>query len=128
MNPAYPMPRTGDVLSRPTPFGLINHVGVLVGFDAVLQNTPNMGEHVTTFQAFAGGYPVQVQRTNVDPSLVQLRTRKILARPQKYNLFHRNCEDTVYEVVTGVARSPQVLWGLFLAGLAFLLFLALRKR
>lgn len=104
----FAIPAIGDFLINQKMYGTVNHVGVLVGPDIVLQNTPSNGEHVCTLYEFSAGQPVSVHPTGADHISVLERTRKILAAPQKYNAFKRNCEHTAYEVAWGAAKSPQV--------------------
>jgi hypothetical protein len=110
MNNYQPAINVGDFLSRPKALGLINHFGLVIARDRVLQNTPEKGEHVTTMQEFASGKPVTVQPTGVHPSLVSSRAREILDNPQKYSLFNRNCEHTAHDAAYGKAKSPMLFW------------------
>ncbi len=123
------IPSIGDLLIRPKTLGFINHVGVVVGPDAVLQNSPGRGEHIATIQEFAAGQPVVAHRTGAAPGDVLGRARKILANPRAYDLALRNCEHTAGDVLRGVAKSPQfLLWGaLAVVGLLVFLVLCLRR-
>jgi hypothetical protein len=102
------IPAIGDFLFSSKAYGAVNHVGVLVGPDIVLQNTPGKGEHVCTMDDFSGGGPVRVCPSGADHMGVLERTRRILAYPRKYNALLRNCEHTAYEAAHGSARSPQI--------------------
>ena len=117
--------RIGDKLVQQKMGGLWQHVGVVIGPDCVLHNTLEKGEHSTTVTDFSGGKPFQVVETDADPVTVVTRARKILANPQTYGVFTRNCEDTVYEVLIGKPVSPQgqtiIIVGLCLAFGAFFL-------
>jgi hypothetical protein len=121
-------PTIGDLLVRPKGFGIVKHVGVLVGPNTVLQNTPEKGEHLTTVTEFAAGAPVTVLPTGAQPSDVMVRARQILARAKAYNPLARNCEHTAIEAVRGVAKSPQlILYGLLIiTGVLLLIFLRRR--
>jgi hypothetical protein len=122
------IPTIGDLLVRPKAGGLINHVGVLVAHNTVLQNTPDKGEHVATVAEFAAGTPVKVVSTGVPPSLVVARAREILARAKSYHPFARNCEHTATEAVVGVAKSPQLLFYVALAVIVTLLVIFWPRR
>lgn len=102
--------RIGDVLTRPKALGVPVpfHVGVVVGPNLVLQNTPEKGEHFATVQEFSAGKPITVHRTGLNPSIVIARAKDILSNPQKYDLFQNNCEHTATKVVHGIAKSSQL--------------------
>jgi hypothetical protein len=108
----------GDVLTRPKAFGPVTHVGVVVGSNLVLQNTPEKGERVATLQDFSAGQSIKVQRTGVHPSIVTSRARAMLANPQRYHVIQNNCEHTATKIVRGIAQSSQlaVVFGLALVG------------
>lgn len=98
----------GDVLARPKCFGFVQHLGVLIGYDTVLTNTPEKGEHVASLQEFAAGQRITVRHTSADPAGVVARARRILAKPKRYDPIIRNCQHTVNETVHGVPKSPSV--------------------
>jgi hypothetical protein len=108
----------GDVLSAPKAMGLVQHLGVVVGPNQVLQNTPERGEHIATVEEFARQRPVRVLRTAANPVVVQARTQKALQQPRGYDLILNNCEHTVTKVLNGKPESQQVVWGIGLVALA----------
>ncbi len=101
----YPNIAIGDLISRPKGLGLVEHFGVVVAPDLVLQNTPERGEHVTSVIGFAADQRIRRLSTSADPASVVARARAILSRPRKYNLFNRNCEHTAREAAHGKAES-----------------------
>lgn len=104
-------PAIGDYLTRPKKDlfrNIVTHVGAVIGYNQVLQNTPGKGEHVATFQEFADGEPVAVHKTQAHPIKVQTNAQRILANPKPYHPLVRNCEQTATEVVEGKPRSPQL--------------------
>jgi hypothetical protein len=121
--------KPGDVLRRRKTG--VWHLGVYLGKDKVLHNTPGVGggERVTSYKLFTCGKDVYVAHSNPKTRAAVIeRASGILAHPQAYSYVWRNCEHTVYEIMEGVARSPtvklmdRVLTGatvLALAGLAF---------
>lgn len=121
--------KAGDVLRRRKTG--VWHLGICLGPDRILHNTPGPGngEHTTAFKAFAAGREVYVAHSNpATRSAVMQRAHGILSRPQAYSYVWRNCEHTVYEILEGTARSPtvklmdrvlSVAVVLSLAGLAF---------
>ena len=104
----YPTIGIGDVLARPKLLGIVEHLGVLVDYDAILTNSPERGEHLTTLREFSDNKPVTVHATGVDPSVVAARTHNILSNPQPYDPIRRNCQHTTNEIIHGVAKSPLV--------------------
>ena len=100
--------RAGDVLRRPKALGIVNHFGVAVAPNLVLQNTPLKGEHLATLQEFSVRKPVTVHRSGANPSHVIARARTVLASPKRYDVFQNNCEHTATKIVQGVAKSPQL--------------------
>ena len=113
----------GDILIRSKAFGFINHVGVYLGFNTVLQNTRERGEHSCTIEEFCEGQKIQVLPTNGNPMNVLDRARRILANPQRYNPFLRNCEHTVSEAAQGRAKSWQIILGVAIAVAVLLFFI-----
>jgi hypothetical protein len=89
----------------------VQHEGVVVGYNAVLHNTPGKGEHVSTLKEFADGKPVQAQATGADPAQVVVRSRQLLFKPKQYDLLGRNCQHTTSGIIQGIARSPWVIGG-----------------
>lgn len=118
----------GDVLSAPKALGLIRHLGLVIGPNQVLQNTPERGEHVATVQEFARKRSVDVLRTGAHPNVVQARASAILRRPRTYDLLRNNCEHTVTKVLTGVGRSGQALLWISLAISAGVVWIILKRR
>lgn len=107
----------GDVISRPKFNGVVDHHGIVVGFDRVLHNTPERGEHVSSFSDFALG--ARVQLVNRAGSLAEAfeivrRAGVILSNPQRWSLVH-NCEVTVAKA-RGLPPHSKQLAGWALAG------------
>jgi len=120
--------RIGDIVARPKALGFVQHLGVVTGSDRIFENTPDKGEHLSTLQEFAAGQSVTVHPTAVVPAHVKARVRRALTNYQPFRLFGRNCEDSVYEVVEGKARSPQLRWWLAIGAVLFLILLWTRSR
>ena len=117
----------GDVLVRPKFFGLVPHVGVLVGSNAVLTNTPAKGEHLSTLQDFSTGETITVRPSGAEPAGVIARAQKVLASPKRYNAVRRNCQHTVTEIVQGVAESPLITL-MWILGAVFFMWVLVRRR
>jgi hypothetical protein len=109
----------GDLLLRPKCLGIVRHEGVVVGSNAVLHNTPDKGEHVSTVDDFADGKPVKVHPTFAAPALIYSRAQQVLGRPRQYDPFARNCQHTATELISGRANSAWV------QAVALLLFVVL---
>jgi hypothetical protein len=108
--------------------GIIDHVGVIVGPNTVLQNTPRKGEHLATIPDFSSAQPIKIARTGANPHEVVARAKKILANPQKYDVAVRNCEHTVSEVVLGFAKSPQIMFFCLLGVIVFFVLAVITRR
>lgn len=118
----------GDLLTRPKALGLFDHRAVLVAPNQVLQNTPESGEHLVSLSDFCANQPIKVSHSGADPITVATRARKILAKPRRYDAFLRNCEHTANELISGIAKSPQLFaWLIGTACFALLLY-SLRRR
>lgn len=128
MNYYQPSLNIGDLLIRPKVLGLIDHFGVVIAHDRVLQNTPERGEHVTTVNEFSAGQKITVRSTGANPSSVLARAREILAYPQKYHLINRNCQHTANEVANGEAKSPMLFLAILTMIAGILMCLCMRRR
>lgn len=118
----------GDLLTRPKTLGFVDHYGVVVSPNTVLQNTPEKGEHLASVDEFAAGQRISVIRTSANPLEVQARCRKSLANRKAYNLVNRNCEHTAFEVAYGIAKSPQFIAAIIIGVIIFLAILVLQRR
>lgn len=101
--------KPGDVLRRRKTG--VWHLGVCLGADEVLHNTPGIGggERLTSYKTFSLGQEVFVAHSNPETRAAVIeRASGVLAHPHTYSYVWRNCEHTVYEVVEGRAHSPTV--------------------
>ena len=127
MNYYSPTISIGDLLIRPKALGLFDHIGVVVAPNTVLQNTPGKGEHLSTVNEFSNSQPIKVRHTGADPFIVTARAQKTLANPKQYDAATRNCEHTAYEIVCGIAKSPQFIAAVIVGLCVVMLFVALRR-
>ncbi|MEJ2132797.1 MAG: hypothetical protein P8Y95_14525 [Gammaproteobacteria bacterium] len=98
--------RPGDIVSRRK--GPFRHMGIVVGHDQILHNTPLRGEHLSDLNDFSKGKPVRVAH-GVSRSLAEATARVHLeAGPRGYNPLTNNCEHTVSRIAEGRAHSPQL--------------------
>ncbi|MGH7869227.1 MAG: hypothetical protein ACREP9_16730 [Candidatus Dormibacteraceae bacterium] len=98
----------GDLLLRPKCLGIVQHEGVVIGPNAVLHNTPDKGEHVTTVEDFADGKPVRVYPTSAAPATIRARAQQLLYRPRPYDPLTRNCQHTASELIQGCSSSTWI--------------------
>jgi hypothetical protein len=104
-NPYFnPAASVGDIVSVQK--GLFTHVGVVV-HGGILQNRPGGHESIISWQEFASGQRIAIQRMGLDEGIVMAHVRAILASPRAYNAAFQNCEHTVSQVTRGKAESPQ---------------------
>lgn len=96
----------GDQLFRRK--GIVMHVGIYIGNQLILHNTPNKGEHSVDFDTFANGKTVYARPTNMLPYRVVAKAQQLLASPAKYQLFKRNCEHTASAVTKELPQSAQL--------------------
>lgn len=114
-------PRPGDVVSRRK--GPFMHRGVVLADGRILHNSPFRGEHVVSESEFRAGRRLHVNYTDCP----RRRRFAATARPDDgrgYNVLTNNCEHTVSRVLTGEAKSPQLVsWiaGIGVATVAFAL-------
>ncbi|HTI70310.1 MAG TPA: hypothetical protein VMF06_10100 [Candidatus Limnocylindria bacterium] len=127
MLPNLPGLRSGDVLTRPKRWSPFTHTGVVVAPNVVLHNTPESGEHLSSYADFAQGQRVRVIRRRVAPGFFS-RIIAIVRRPKSYSPVTRNCEHTALEAVQGKSTSPQLFRSLVSISLGFLFIGFLRRR
>lgn len=98
----------GTIIKKPLvpPF---SHLGLYLGDGDVLQNTLRRGPELVTLSQFRGNSTITIEL----PEIINFhgfleRVEEILTLSRPYNLLKNNCEHTVYYVLTGIARSPQL--------------------
>lgn len=110
--------QVGDQIARPKIQGVVDHVGVVVGHDRVLHNTPSRGEHESTYREFAASQRVRrIGRVKSyrEAQGVVARGAAILRAPKAWSLLN-NCEVTVARALGLPPQSKQLVgWSLFFA-------------
>jgi cell wall-associated NlpC family hydrolase len=96
----------GDLLLRRK--SMVMHVGIYLGNDSILHNTPKAGEHQVDFATFANGKPVFAKASGLQPDEVLRKARQILAAPADYRLFKHNCEHTANSIINNHPNSRQL--------------------
>ena len=108
----------GDVIKRRK--GIFEHVGLFIGNNLVFHNTPEKGEHVSSFAEFSDGHEVTLLKTaGGKKNGVLERARNAINSPRPYNAFNNNCEHTVNRVFYGESKSPQLVVFCLLAVIVF---------
>ncbi len=104
----------GDILFRRK--SMVMHVGIYLGEDRILHNTPKSGEHEVSFDVFAAGKDVFAKTSGLPNEVVLTRAADILANPGKYQLLNYNCEHTTNRVLGYHGFSAQLseieIWAL----------------
>ncbi|MFT4929706.1 MAG: cell wall-associated NlpC family hydrolase [Phenylobacterium sp.] len=96
----------GDLLYRRKM--LVMHVGIYLGNNLILHNTPGHGEHQTDFDTFANDKAVFVKPTGLQPDEIIRKAQQILDDPGRYKLFNNNCEHTANTVLEDNPTSHQL--------------------
>ena len=99
----------GDQLFRRK--GMVMHVGIYIGNQLILHNTPSTAIDLDTpvdFDTFANGKTVYARPSKMLPYQVVAKAQALLATPAKYRLFSRNCEHTANAIVKGLPQSAQL--------------------
>jgi hypothetical protein len=99
---------------------LFEHVGVYLGLDRILQNTPERGEHVVSYADFANGMPVRIRKVQAESQIVAWRAAARLQKPKKYDPLLNNCEHTANAVANGKAWSPQLIGWILIGSLVWI--------
>lgn len=100
------------------------HRGLLLDDGRVLHNTPEKGEHISSFSEYAKG-----ERVIRKPIPNYLRTASasrilnIILNPSPYSWATRNCQHTANEVIYGESKSEYVALGFALVAVGLSLYL-----
>jgi len=73
----------------------------------VLHNTPELGEHVGSFEEFAAGLSWMAEPIPVTGDIVR-RFNFVTENPRGYDLLINNCEHTATAVEEETRRSPTI--------------------
>lgn len=96
----------GDILFRRK--SMVMHVGIYLGDNRILHNTPKAGEHEVDFDAFAAGKSVFAKASEMTPAQILSKAQAVLANPAQYHLFKNNCEHTTNSVLSQGNFSAQL--------------------
>lgn len=117
------------VVARPKLSGIGEHWGVLLPDGRVAHNTPERGEHLSTFLEFACGRDVRVVESvpASEHQGVVRRVRLMLVAPRPYRAMANNCEVFKNRLVGKSPESSQVRGWLTVLGLATVAAVAARS-
>jgi hypothetical protein len=97
----------GDIVVRDK--GAFRHLGIVVNEGMVLHNTPELGEHISTMDAFCQGKPYRViQIPSALRWVVLANASRIAAYPRRYDAVSNNCEHTVTRALGEQPHSSQI--------------------
>ncbi len=98
----------GDLLYRSK--GIVQHVGVFLGGNKVLHNSPDCNTVIVTLEKFSANKPIKVVRRSIkEPELFKQRIDYALTIGKTYNPLCYNCEQLATYVVEGSSQSKQIV-------------------
>ena len=100
------LPEPGDLLYRRK--SMVMHVGLYLGDNRVLHNSPKKGETEVSYDEFAAGKPVFARASGLAPHTLAAKAAVLLANPGDYRLFKNNCEHTIGKILDDDAISRQL--------------------
>jgi hypothetical protein len=99
----------GDTLYRTK--GIVKHVGLLIGENQVLHNSPNGNVQVCTWAEYSEGKTVKIVSNSLGP-FEKLRllnqAEQLLKEAKGYGVFTFNCEHLVSLIQSGKPTSKQL--------------------
>ncbi|RXJ70668.1 hypothetical protein CS022_22650 [Veronia nyctiphanis] len=118
----------GDILYRSK--SIVQHVGVVVGPNQVIHNTPSNGVSITSYDEYAAGKEVKVKSENLSveqqDALIE-KALEIVNSAKSYNLVAFNCEQLATLITEGRPRSEQVAGAVVGAGAGYLVSKAMES-
>lgn len=117
------------VIARPKLSGIGEHWGGLLPDGKVAHNTPERGEHLSSFLEFACGRDVRVVESvpALEHQDVIRRVQLMLVAPRSYHATTNNCETLANRLVGKHPESPQVQGWLTALGLVAVAAVAARS-
>ncbi|MCL1077042.1 hypothetical protein D5R81_03915 [Parashewanella spongiae] len=98
----------GDLLYRSK--GIVQHVGVFLGGNKVLHNSPDCNTAIVSLEKFSADKPIKVVRRSIkEPEFFKQRIDYALTIEKTYNPFSYNCEQLATYVVEGNSQSKQIV-------------------
>lgn len=89
--------------------GFVEHVGVYLGQNQVLHNSPSGNIEIINLETYADGKAVKVIETGEhDHTILQQRLTQILTQGGPYHVIANNCEHIAHFLIFGRKSSPQI--------------------
>ena len=109
--------KRGSLLFRSK--GIVEHVGIYLGFGKVIHTIPETGISVVSIKQFSAGKSIKIVKAeNVDPLTLSARIKELMSGNTEYSLSDRNCQHIANYILTGNKKSPQLRWSITAASIA----------
>ncbi len=93
--------------------GVVEHVGVYVGFGRVIHTIPETGVNVVSIDEFGDGKSIRVVDVDdIDSATLSSRINEVLSGDITYSLSKRNCQHVANYIISGNKKSPQLRWSI----------------
>ena len=97
----------GDLLYRSK--GLVQHVGVYLGDNIVIHNSPIAGIQEVSFEVFSESKVVKIERVELKSISILIEQLEIMrCSTMKYSVLGNNCEKFARELLGKRPCSPQI--------------------
>jgi len=109
--------KMGSLLFRSK--GIVEHVGIYLGFGKVIHTVPETGISVVSIKQFSAGQSIKIVKAeNVDALTLTTRIKELMSGNTEYSLSDRNCQHIANYILTGSKKSPQLRWSITAAAIA----------
>ena len=99
--------------------GIVEHVGIYLGFGKVIHTVPDTGVAVVDIKEFGDGKVIRIVGTDeLDVETLSARINEVFAGDTDYSLSSNNCQHIANYILTGGKQSPQLRWTLTVALIA----------
>lgn len=99
--------RIGAIVSKPK-FPFVNHVGIVVGYDAIAHAEPLRGARITSLAEFEGDQKATFVRMAENPAQAIRIALDLVQRGYSWRLFDSNCEHFIALCEGKRPESPQL--------------------
>jgi len=97
----------GDLLYRSK--GFVQHVGIYLGNNTVIHNSPDGDIQEVSFECFAENKDVKVEKVELESISVLTNQLEIMRySTEKYSVMNNNCEQFARKLIGMRPTSPQV--------------------
>lgn len=109
--------KMGSLLFRSK--GIVEHVGIYLGFGKVIHTVPETGIKVVGIKEFGAGKSVRIVKAeDVDEITLSTRIKELMSGNTEYSLSDRNCQHIANYILSGSKKSPQLRWSITAAAIA----------